>query len=218
MGKLVRYQQCGCFHFVTFSCYRRQPLLGTAAAYGVFERELEAVRARYGFVVAGYVLMPEHVHLLVGEPRRSSLSIALQVLKQQSSRKLKQRGELQFWQRRYYDFNVWSEEKRVEKLSYMHRNPVKRGLVEKPEDWQWSSFRHYATGELGTVEIESEWTARRRGNRLPEHLRYPEKGDGDLCSPTLRQEKAKDGAPSVVAWLNSKTQGAPPASRQRNQS
>ena len=205
MGKLVRHQQCGCFHFVTFSCYRRQPLLGTAAAYGVFERELEAVRARYGFVVAGYVLMPEHVHLLVGEPRRSSLSIALQVLKQQSSRKLKQRGELQFRQRRYYDFNVWSEEKRVEKLRYMHRNPVKRGLVEKPEDWQWSSFRHYATGELGTVEIESEWTARRRGNRLPEHLRYPEKGDGDLCSPTLRQEKAKDGAPSVVAWLNSKT-------------
>ena len=89
MGKLVRYQQCGCFHFVTFSCYRRQPLLGTAAAYGVFERELEAVRVRYGFVVAGYVLMPEHVHLLVGEPSRSSLSVALQVLKQQTSRKLK---------------------------------------------------------------------------------------------------------------------------------
>jgi putative transposase len=186
MGKLVRYQQCGCIHFVAFSCYRRQPLLGTAAAYGVSERELEAVRARHGFVVAGYVLMPEHVHLLVGEPRRSSLSIALQVLKQQSSRKLKQRGELQFWQRRYYDFNVWSEEKRVEKLRYMHRNPVKRGLVEKPEDWQWSSFRHYATGELGAVEIESEWTARRRGKQLPGHLRYTEKGDGDLCSPTLR--------------------------------
>jgi hypothetical protein len=85
---------------------------------------------RYGFVVAGYVLMPEHVHLLVGEPRRSSLSIALQVLKQQTSRKLKQRGEVQFWQRRYYDFNVWSEEKRVEKLRYMHRNPVTRDLAE----------------------------------------------------------------------------------------
>ena len=175
MAKLVRYQQCGCFHFVTFSCYRRQPLSGTATAYGVFERELEAVRVRYGFVVAGYVLMPEHVHLLVGEPRRSSLSIALQVLKQQTSRKLKQRGEVQFWQRRYYDFNVWSEEKRVEKLRYMHRNPVKRGLVEKPEQWQWSSFRHYANGQLGVVEIESQWTAFRRGNQLPEHLRNIEK-------------------------------------------
>jgi putative transposase len=162
---LVRYQQCGCLHFITFSCYRRQALLGTAKAYGAFERELEAVRVRYDFVVAGYVLMPEHVHLLVGEPRRSSLSIVLQVLKQQTSRKLKQRGEIHFWQRRYYDFNVHHERKRVEKLRYMHRNPVKRGLAEKPEDWPWSSFRHYATGVVGAVEIESHWTAFRRGNQ-----------------------------------------------------
>ena len=175
MAKLVRYQQCGCFHFVTFSCYRRRPLLGNATAYGVFEHVLEAVREHYGFVVAGYVLMPEHVHLLVGEPSRSSLSVALQVLKQQTSRKLKVRGEVQFWQRRYYDFNVHNEVKRVEKLRYMHRNPVKRGLVEKPEDWPWSSFRHYATGQIGWVEIESQWTAFQRGNQLPEDLRCTEK-------------------------------------------
>jgi putative transposase len=155
MAKLVRYQQCGCLHFLTFSCYRRQALLTREGAYGVFERELETVRVWYGFVVAGYVSMPEHVHLLAGEPRRSSLAVALQVLKQQTSRKLKVRGEVQFWQRRYYDFNVHSEEKRVEKLRYMHRNPVARGLVEKPADWAWSSFRHYATGQLGVVEIES---------------------------------------------------------------
>jgi putative transposase len=70
---------------------------------------------------------------------------------------------------------VHNEEKRVEKLRYMHRNPVKRGLVEKPEDWPWSSFRHYLTGEIRSVEIESQWTAFRRGNQLPEHLRYMEK-------------------------------------------
>jgi putative transposase len=57
------------------------PLLGSDAAYRVFESELEAVRRHYGFVVAGYVLMPEHVHLLVSEPRVASLAIALQVLK-----------------------------------------------------------------------------------------------------------------------------------------
>jgi putative transposase len=186
MAKLVRYQQCGCFHFLTFSCYRRQALLTREGAYSVFERELETVRARYGFVVAGYVLMPEHVHLLVGEPRRSSLSVALQVLKQQTSRKLKVRGEAQFWQRRYYDFNVHNEEKRVEKLRYMHRNSVKRGLVEKPEQWQWSSFRHYATGEAGIVEIESEWTARKR-----------EAETGDLlCVPPFARKEAMDGAPA----------------------
>lgn len=160
--RLVRYQQCGVFHFLTFSCYRRLPLLARAGGYGVFEVEFEAVRRRYGFVVAGYVLMPEHVHLLVGKPPISTLSVAIQVLKQQTSRKLKPRGEVQFWQRRYYDFNVWTEEKQIEKLRYMHRNPVKRGLVERPEEWPWSTFRHYATGEIGAVEIESEWTARRR--------------------------------------------------------
>ena len=119
--------------------------------------------------------MPEHVHLLVGEPQRSSMSVVLQLLKQQTSRKLKERGEVQFWQRRYYDFNVHNEEKRVEILRYMHRNPVKGGLLEKPEGWPWSSFRHYLTGEIGTVEIESHWTGWRRGNQLPEDLRYTEK-------------------------------------------
>jgi putative transposase len=159
---LVRYQECGVFHFLTFSCYRRQPLFSHPGAYGVFERELETVRRRYGFAVAGYVLMPEHVHLLVAEARSVSLAVALQVLKQLMSRRLNGREEVQFWQRRYYDFNVWSEEKRVEKLRYMHRNPARRGLAAKPEDWPWSSFRHYATGEEGSVEIEPEWTARRR--------------------------------------------------------
>jgi hypothetical protein len=65
------------------------------------------------------------------------------------------------WQARCYDFNVWSEKKFVEKLRYIHRNPVQRGLVAQPEEWLWSSFRHYATGE-SAVEIESQWTARRR--------------------------------------------------------
>jgi putative transposase len=139
--------------------------LGNASAYNFFEQELELVRQRFEFVVAGYVLMPEHVHLLVGEPRVASLATALQVLKQETSRELKNPEKPQFWQRRYYDFNVWSEKKTPEKLRYMHRNPVRRGLVAKPEDWPWSSFRHYATGVMGTVEVESQWTAWRREHK-----------------------------------------------------
>jgi len=68
--------------------------------------------------------MPEHVHLLVGEPLVSSLSVALQVLKQKTSRKLNKIGYSRFCQRRYYDFNVHSEFKTVEKLRYIHRNPL----------------------------------------------------------------------------------------------
>jgi putative transposase len=71
-----------------------------------------------------------------------------------------------FWQARYYDFNVFSAAKHTEKLRYMHRNPVVRGLVSKPDDWPWSSFRHYATGHEGTVEIESFWTASRREQEM----------------------------------------------------
>jgi putative transposase len=155
----VRYQQCGCFHFITFSCHHRLPHLGTAAARELFERSLEAMRLRYDFVVCGYVIMPEHVHLLLSEPRKALLFKAIQALKLSVSVQSRERP---FWLPRYYDFNVHNEEKRVEKLRYMHLNPVKRGLVKKPEDWLWSSFRHYATGIEGTVEIESFWTGARR--------------------------------------------------------
>lgn len=159
---LARYQHSGNFHFLTFSCYRRQPLLAARSGYGIFEVELEKVRRRYGFVVAGYVVMPEHVHLLISEPSFVQLSVVLQVLKRQVSGRLKRPGDTQFWQKRYYDFNVWNHDKTVEELRYMHRNPVHRGLAAKPEDWPWSSFRHYLTGDISTVEIESDWTAWRR--------------------------------------------------------
>lgn len=161
---LVRYQQAGDLHFLTFSCYHRLPYLGTAGARDLFESALERVRRRYNFVVAGYVVMPEHVHLLVSEPRHGVLARAVQALKLSVSVR---RRERPFWQARYYDFNVHSEEKRVEKLRYLHRNPVVRGLCARPEEWAWSSFRHYATGTAGTVEIESYWTAAGRGGQLP---------------------------------------------------
>ena len=60
------------------------------------------------------------------------------------------------WQKRFYDFNVWSRRKRVEKLRYTHRNPAKRGLVLEPEQWAWSSYRGYALGEEGIVKL-NQW-------------------------------------------------------------
>ena len=161
---LVRFQQCGDFHFLTFSCFHRYAYLETATAKQLFEEALERVRLRYLFVVAGYVLMPEHVHLLVSETSNGVLARAVQSLKVSVARR---RAERPFWQARYYDFNVHSSRKMTEKLRYMHRNPVERGLVSKPEDWPWSSYRHYATGERGIVEVESVWTAAKRGYEFP---------------------------------------------------
>ena len=174
---LKRYQQTRQLHFVTFTCYHRCPYLADPQARDLFVDTLETVRQWYGFWLIGYVVMPEHVHLLLSEPERKNLALVLQMLKQMVSRKLggppyreAKGGEKEprpmstpFWQARYYDFNVWSEQKRIEKLRYIHRNPIRRGLVQKPEDWRWSSFRHYLTGEPCGVEIESQWTARKRG-------------------------------------------------------
>ncbi len=169
-GARIRYQQTGEFHFLTFSCYRRRSYFGSAAAMDLFEDALERVRRRYLFAVAGYVVMPEHVHLLVNEPKRALLSKAIQALKLSISMRGRERP---FWLAHYYDVNVSAHEKFVETLRYIHRNPVCRGLVAQPEDWRWSSFRHYQTGVRGIVEIESDWTARQRGWELPEWLRDP---------------------------------------------
>jgi putative transposase len=158
-SRLVGYQRCGDLHFLTFSCFQRFPYLNCAAARECFEQALEQMRCRYRFVVFGYVVMPEHVHLLVNEPRLGVLSRAVQAMKLSVAVRRQPRP---FWQPRYYDFNVFTATKQAEKLRYMHRNPVARGLVEKPEDWPWSSYRHYATGVEGTVQIESFWTGWRR--------------------------------------------------------
>jgi putative transposase len=131
---------------------------------------MEQIRQRHQFVVVGYVVMPEHVHLLFSEPERRNPSLVLAALKQSFAhrllRELRAKTGAQtdalwstpvaaghVWQRRFYDFVVFSEKKRVEKLRYVHRNPVQRGLVAEPKDWLWSSFRHYAYGERGPVLV-----------------------------------------------------------------
>ena len=141
-------------HFITCSCFGRRPLLNAPARRDTFLQILNEVRASQHFCLIGYVVMPEHVHLLISEPETGTPSTVMQILKQRVSRKV--RGALSanrrvvaesFWQSRFYDFNVWTQKKRIEKLHYMHMNPVKRGLVEDPKLWPWSSYRFYQYGE-----------------------------------------------------------------------
>ena len=129
----------------------------------MFLKVLEQTRKKYQFVVAGYVVMPEHVHLLIGEPKIEDPSRVMQVLKQRVSLQCRakktaanifsEQVPAAFWQPQSYDFNVRTEKKYVEKLNYIHSNPVRRGLVESPELWPWSSFRHYWLGEEGPVKV-----------------------------------------------------------------
>jgi putative transposase len=171
---LRRYYGKGHLHFITFSCYRRLPLLKSVRARDTFVKELGKVRDEMGFHLLGYVVMPEHVHLLMSEPPQGTPSTALQKLKLRVARKLRKRrkpacaGQMRlpfaetgaplraFWQARFYDFNVYSKGKKKEKLNYMHANPVIRGLVKHPRDWRWSSWGFYQGGAAGLVAIDVE--------------------------------------------------------------
>src|SRR6266853_4765377 len=126
-GLSRRYGQ-GHLHFITCSCYRRLPLFASVRAKNLFVMILGEVRDRYGFALAGYVVMPNHIHLLISEPAKGTPPTVMQVLKQRVSRRVRRKPRKkvssqqlslpfqhahdflpQFWQPRFYDFNVWSQ-------------------------------------------------------------------------------------------------------------
>lgn len=102
---LRRFQHTGHSHYITYCCYRRRTSFITEESRRTFETALERVRCRYRLYIYGYVIMPEHVHLLLSEPGRQTLADALKSLKQGVARRLIVEAE-HFWQKRYYDFNV----------------------------------------------------------------------------------------------------------------
>jgi len=149
---LHRYYGAGYSHFITTSCYQRRPLLGAPRSRDLFLEVMEQIRQRHQFVVVGYVVMPEHVHLLVSEPELTPVAVG------------------HIWQRRFYDFVVFAEKKRVEKLRYMHRNPVQRGLVLKPEEWVMEQL---PTLRLWRTRLGSSQRDPRSGASNPQNLLIP---------------------------------------------
>ncbi len=134
--------------------------------------------------------MPEHFHLLITEPEMGDPSVVMKVIKERFSRQVHaEEGNvpegappLPVWQKRFYDFNVWSTRKQIEKVKYMHRNPVKRGLVERPEQWAWSSFRAYLYGETEPVRVKfQEWTLEIKPRSVESF--------GRVQSPLIRTER-----------------------------
>jgi putative transposase len=147
---LERYERCGELHFVTFSCYDRLPYLRTVVARDLFLDSLETARRAHGLAVHGYVAMPEHVHLLIEASGAVALEAAIEELKAEVAERL---GKRPCWLGGFDDLKVHTDRQRTERLMYMHRNPVLRGLVRQPKDWRWSSFLACSTGERGLVEV-----------------------------------------------------------------
>lgn len=153
-------------HFVTFSCYRRRRLLDHDQAKRIVLGALNAEILGRDAACVGFVVMPDHVHAIVWFPRPGQLSVFMQQWKRLSSHSIgrwvrdglahyaEKIGEGDpFWQAKYHSFNLFSEEKVREKLTYMHDNPVRAGLVARPCDWRFSSARWYETRQSVGVPI-----------------------------------------------------------------
>ena len=153
--------------FVTFSCYHRRRLLDLSDARQIVVNLLASELRVSNGICSGFVVMPDHVHATVWFPEINQLSPFMKRWKHNSSIQLKKflRGVLPhyarstdhkdpFWQPRYYPFNLFSEKKALEKLNYMHMNPVRTGFVENPCDWQHSSARFFDLSESSDVPLK----------------------------------------------------------------
>jgi putative transposase len=175
-----RYYDPGQLQFITSSVYRRTPVFKSPRFCREFVRILDALRSEFGFGIIGWVLMPEHFHLLLKPEPADSTSLIIQQLKQRTGfsilnmlrenrrypwcqrmllgfrlpETVHDRAQNRVWQRRFYPFNVYSEKKRLEKLNYMHGNPVQRGLVTSPDQWLWSSWRFYHWDDASLLRMD----------------------------------------------------------------
>ncbi|HEV2498762.1 MAG TPA: transposase [Terriglobia bacterium] len=167
-------------HFITASTYRRARLFDSNRFRFCFVQALAELRSQQNFRLLGWVLMPEHFHLLLWPCEQANPSQIVQSLKERTAKfallhlrrnaahpwcaqmlkklalptTVHRPSTHRAWQRRFYDLNIWSEKKRQEKLSYMHGNPVKRGLVASSELWPWSSFRFYYLNDASLLRMD----------------------------------------------------------------
>jgi len=185
-----RYDEPGHAHALTFSCFRRQSFLSRDRARRWFIDTLAAARDAHSFSVWAYVVMPDHVHLVIW-PQHSGYSISaiLADLKQPVTRAAlkfvrahalpflvrmrdtQPNGQTahRFWQRGGgYDRNLIQVDEVCEKVNYIHDNPVRSGLVQRPEDWLWSSARYYADRNDGVLrpDLETLPAVRLAGGRI----------------------------------------------------
>ena len=167
-------------HFLTRSTYRRVRLFDSERFRQRWVKALGELRCELGFKIAGYVLMPEHFHLLLWPSAEANPSQILQRLEGRTAlfvlkdlrqntkhawcRKMLNQVRLptsvhhhahfRVWQRGGYDLNLWSSRKINEKLDYMHNNPIVRKLVDKPGDWPWSSWRFYFLNDASLLSMD----------------------------------------------------------------
>jgi putative transposase len=170
-----RYDIPGDVHCLTFSCFQRMPLFSRERSCTWMLQALELGRTRQMYDLWAYVVMPEHVHVvlwprpdvtiasLLTTIKQSVAKRALLWLRQEAPEFLEQLEDRQpngqrhyrFWQRGGgYDRNLRTVADIHRNIEYVHANPVRRGLVKAPDDWPWSSYRAWQTGEDRPIAID----------------------------------------------------------------
>jgi len=152
--------------------YKRVPIFKNNTARDIFLRNLSELRALHPFKLVGYVIMHDHVHLIIN-PLEPNISVLLRKLKGKSAREIidwllanghassltklrlnvKDR-EYAVWQKDSSAIDLFSHKFLQQKLRYIHMNPVRAGYCESPEDWRGSSYRAYFPHDPGTIPIE----------------------------------------------------------------
>jgi putative transposase len=148
--KLQHYDDLNTARFITFNCYRNLPSLADDRAKQILIDFLDLTRRKHQFKILGYVIMPEHVHLVLHPPDGMGLGLVIREIKSRSAKQFFAEHQVGppeatrvFWQRRCYDHNCRSPKSVIEKIRYCHNNPLTRGLVACPGDWKWSSYNSY---------------------------------------------------------------------------
>jgi putative transposase len=146
MTTLKHYDDTGTARFVTFGCYRFGRYLTQPETKLLLIKHIQDTRVKHGFKLMGYVIMQDHVHLVLLPPDGMKLGLVIREIKSKMAREYFATnpndidGTRVFWQKRCYDRNCRSAEEAKEKINYCHGNPVKAGLVADPGDYEWSSY------------------------------------------------------------------------------
>jgi len=150
MPKLKHYDSDHTVRFITFSCYRRQPYLNPLPAKEILVEQIDLAREKHAFKLLGYVIMPEHVHLVIYPMADTRVGYLIGEIKSHTAwnyfasvNNFPPGFKRVFWEKRCYDHNCRNVLSVREKINYCHNNPVKRGLVDTPDKWPWSSYDWY---------------------------------------------------------------------------
>ena len=178
--KFVKSQMPNLFHYLTVVTHNRFPVFLSDKACQLLVDAILRAKEKYPFKLVGYVIMPDHLHLLIN-PFDQNISAVMKQIKGAAAHEIlewmrsretepslaklklnspqKRAHQYALWLKEFFPVELWSLKFIQQKLQYIHNNPVRAGLCAHPADWKWSSYRAYFPHEPGSVPLDIDWQA-----------------------------------------------------------